>query len=667
MAFNADGSFTRSNGDTGWVDDANANVMIRADLHDAHDLDLAKGLGECLTRTNKGGPTANLDWRGYKITNLGVGTLPGDAVNLNQLSTYPGWATSKYISGADLDGRLNFTGPSGVNGITWTYTTSSLVTRIAKAGETNTRLVFNNSHVPPTTTNVGDVFIVDDSGRINNVGILTQNTSYDASQARAIAPGIGTVLTYNSGVFAVSSNDVATITNNYAAITPRTFFQVQNSIGTTTLTLQKNGPDKVNRIQAMNGSEHRWIMDLGNSTTESATRKGSNFALYSYDNTGANAVSEMFIDRETHKVTFYGEVSTPNLTTTDAVMTVGPATAGSDFAMQRPAPMTSGSFSIYGGQAASSGAYIQLFGETHASNARDIVLGAENGYRYFYDYSLAKHFWANNTPAAVMDLTSAGTLTISGRLLANTFVGSTGTNLILSTPAAGLIYFRTNGADSSTNQSYIDSAGNLVISGQMNLDSILTSTDTTMILASALNGQIIFRPNGPTSDVDQVHIDISGNLILSNAIPLATGGVYAGKGLRGKIGDNGAYGSFFQNFNWSGTTLTFYAGSSPIGTIGVTCDHRIKKNISPLGSMWDKVKALNPISYSQRAYEVWSDDDTEQWGFLAHELQDSLAPSAASGVKDGPDVQSLNLLTLLAAMAKALQEAMARIETLEAA
>jgi hypothetical protein len=44
-----------------------------------------------------------------------------------------------------------------------------------------------------------------------------------------------------------------------------------------------------------------------------------------------------------------------------------------------------------------------------------------------------------------------------------------------------------------------------------------------------------------------------------------------------------------------------------------------------------------------------------------------LIPTAATGVKDAPNViQSPNVLVLLAPMVKALQEAMARIEALEA-
>ena len=65
---------------------------------------------------------------------------------------------------------------------------------------------------------------------------------------------------------------------------------------------------------------------------------------------------------------------------------------------------------------------------------------------------------------------------------------------------------------------------------------------------------------------------------------------------------------------------------------------------------------------------MFAADDIERWGFIAHEVQETLLPSAASAVKDDPvAVQSLNLAPIVASLTKALQEAMARIEALEAA
>jgi hypothetical protein len=107
------------------------------------------------------------------------------------------------------------------------------------------------------------------------------------------------------------------------------------------------------------------------------------------------------------------------------------------------------------------------------------------------------------------------------------------------------------------------------------------------------------------------------------------------------------------------------------------CDYRIKENIAPLASTWDRVKALKPIRYRQKetaargaaqnVRPLLEADPRERWGFVAHELQETLGETAATGVKDDPDlIQAPNMNMVVAALTKALQEAMARIEALEA-
>jgi uncharacterized protein YciI len=105
--------------------------------------------------------------------------------------------------------------------------------------------------------------------------------------------------------------------------------------------------------------------------------------------------------------------------------------------------------------------------------------------------------------------------------------------------------------------------------------------------------------------------------------------------------------------------------------------------------MWDTVKKLRPIKYTQAEFSppshldhitkmqaegtpvaegpLFPANDIEQWGFLAHEMQQTTVMSAATGEKDSPDtIQSPNPWTIIAALTKALQEAMTRIEALEA-
>jgi hypothetical protein len=161
-------------------------------------------------------------------------------------------------------------------------------------------------------------------------------------------------------------------------------------------------------------------------------------------------------------------------------------------------------------------------------------------------------------------------------------------------------------------------------------------------------------------------------------------GVYA-TGYGCKPGSGGAFVGNQFNINYT-TGAQLWIDTTNLGTITVTSDYRIKKDVLDLPGMWDTVKALRPIKYTGAEFSppshlahmteakdgasvgpLFTSDDIERWGFIAHELQETLVPSAATGEKDSPDtIQSPNPFTIIAALTKGLQEAMARIEALEA-
>jgi prepilin-type processing-associated H-X9-DG protein len=168
------------------------------------------------------------------------------------------------------------------------------------------------------------------------------------------------------------------------------------------------------------------------------------------------------------------------------------------------------------------------------------------------------------------------------------------------------------------------------------------------------------------------------------------GNIDGGTGYRCRQGVPGGYSTDYFNFFYNAGPVQLWMNGGNLGNITVTSDYRIKKDVIDLPGMWDTVKALRPIKYTQAAFTppsqveylaaqkaegkevaerpMFPADNIERWGFIAHELQQTLTPSAAAGEKDSYDtVQSLNLPVLIAALTKALQEAMARIEALEAA
>jgi len=205
-----------------------------------------------------------------------------------------------------------------------------------------------------------------------------------------------------------------------------------------------------------------------------------------------------------------------------------------------------------------------------------------------------------------------------------------------------------------------------------------------------------------------MHVDTNGSFNIDditaadNMLQLTyTGVLKIRSGYCTRAGNVGPFGGNTFNITFNAGLAALWIDSTNLGNITTTSDYRIKKDVIDLPGMWDTVKALRPIKYTQAQFSppshvkhvaeqallarkeaeenpdakpgevntgpLFAADDIERWGFIAHELQGTL-PSMASGDKDSPDtVQSLNLAPVVAALTKALQEAMTRIEALEAA
>jgi hypothetical protein len=95
-------------------------------------------------------------------------------------------------------------------------------------------------------------------------------------------------------------------------------------------------------------------------------------------------------------------------------------------------------------------------------------------------------------------------------------------------------------------------------------------------------------------------------------------------------------------------------------------DRSIKEYIEPLTSSIEIVKQLNPVSF--RYKEDFSKDTTLQPGFVAQDLQQAFAgqPYLDGIVQAGPEFLSVAYQSLIPILTKALQEAVTKIETLEA-
>ena len=148
-----------------------------------------------------------------------------------------------------------------------------------------------------------------------------------------------------------------------------------------------------------------------------------------------------------------------------------------------------------------------------------------------------------------------------------------------------------------------------------------------------------------------------------------TTGVVLAKGIATKAGSDAGIATTgnIYNFAWSSPNLTAYVDTSIVGVAATSSDYRIKQNIAlQTESGINKVKLLKPSTFQIKDYQgVFKADGITREGFIAHEVQEVI-PSGATGTQDGTDIQSLQLDAIVSVLTKALQEAVAKIETLEA-
>jgi hypothetical protein len=283
---------------------------------------------------------------------------------------------------------------------------------------------------------------------------------------------------------------------------------------------------------------------------------------------------------------------------------------------------------------------------------------------------------AFNSPAAETTIDTAGNMVVTGSLTTTNgtiysgghvrttqyFFGET-TSAVFGNTQSGSLYFRPVGYTNGSKQMVLNNLGDLTVAGKVIAANNFDSTSTTCILSATTGGAIYFRPNGPTSAVEEMILDNTGDLVLKHQV----GGVYAGRGIRSHgPSTTGTYQTNWINLHWNGSQNYLYTDNLLTGQVTTPSDYRLKENIQPLAGTWDKVKAMRPVSFTRKAVDVF-EAGPEELGFLAHELQEAVHPSAASGVKDGEETQFPNLMVILSAITKALQEAMDRIEALEAA
>ena len=222
----------------------------------------------------------------------------------------------------------------------------------------------------------------------------------------------------------------------------------------------------------------------------------------------------------------------------------------------------------------------------------------------------------------------------------STFVSSTGTDVVLGSNA------------------YINSAGNFAR---------FDSAQAGSYVYTNRSGLLLFGTNDSSGvATERMRIDSDGVVRINNTsnatftaqlnIQFTTSkncGIYS------KVTDTSGAQSHIIFGNTTNDSVGGITTSASATAYATSSDYRLKENIAPMTGALATVSALKPVTYK------WKVDGSNGEGFIAHELQE-ICPSAVTGVKDGEQMQGVDYGKITPLLTAALQEALAKIESLEA-
>ncbi len=206
--------------------------------------------------------------------------------------------------------------------------------------------------------------------------------------------------------------------------------------------------------------------------------------------------------------------------------------------------------------------------------------------------------------------------------------------------------------------------------------------NVNMIFVDGGNDKVGIGNNNP-NDFGSLAADlVIGTTSGENGITIASG---TGNGGRIQFADNTATpfrGAF--EYDHSSDALFFYCDgtnrmkidslgnvTNSTGSYGTISDEKLKENISDVSSQWDDIKALQVRKYSMKADNL---DSADKIGVIAQELETAGMNGLVTETQwADPDditnketIKTVKYSILYMKAIKALQEAMTRIETLEA-
>ena len=206
-----------------------------------------------------------------------------------------------------------------------------------------------------------------------------------------------------------------------------------------------------------------------------------------------------------------------------------------------------------------------------------------------------------------------------------------------------------------------------------------TNTTTTLVKGTGIFlGTSLGNANGAVPDGTNLRLltdgsaYFGGNLLVNTTSAIALGKAsleFYGQtqnGLALKSTWNGNNATYVAFINHANTSIGQIFCTTTSTTYGTSSDYRLKENVVDITDGIARVKQLSP-----KRFNFIADADTTVDGFIAHEAQ-TVVPEAVIGTKDEVDddgnavMQGIDKSKLVPLLTAALQEAIAKIETLEA-
>jgi hypothetical protein len=187
--------------------------------------------------------------------------------------------------------------------------------------------------------------------------------------------------------------------------------------------------------------------------------------------------------------------------------------------------------------------------------------------------------------------------------------------------------------------------------------------------ANDMPGRLVFSTtaDGASSPTERMRIDSGGNLLIgtTSVHSSAKVSIAATKGFVTRPTSAVDYTPLaFETF--AGTQIGSISTSGSTTAYNTSSDYRLKENVVPLTGAADRLNQLQV-----HRFNFIADPDKTVDGFIAHEAQ-TVVPECVTGEKDAVDedgnpvYQGIDQSKLVPLLTAALQEALAKIETLEA-